>query len=90
MARCTEYQKLQKPTRKHVDKVFLRTATAYRSVSAKSIQIIAGVVSIDIMVKERVKLFNSGRGHIPEVRKAEGKHHYVSGNSVTMDEAFDP
>lgn len=50
-------------------RALLRAACAYRTVSAEALQVVTGVLPIDIMVRERATLHETGNGNRPDVRK---------------------
>lgn len=51
-------------------KMLLRVASAYRTASTRAIQVITGATPIEIMVKERLYLYESRQGHLKEIRIA--------------------
>lgn len=42
----------------------LRVASTYRTVSVEAAQVVSGLVPIDLLIEERVKLYRSGDGHL--------------------------
>lgn len=45
-------------------KMLIRVASAYRTVSAEALQMITGVISIDLMVRERREIYEGARGEV--------------------------
>lgn len=52
-------------------KAALRVISAYRTVSAEAALVIAGMVPLDLLAEERVRLHRSREGHLKEVRVRE-------------------
>lgn len=44
-------------------RILLTAACAYRTVSAEALQVVLGVLPIDLLVKERERLYLSQNGH---------------------------
>lgn len=49
----------------------MRVVSSYRTVSAEALQVIAGIPTIDLLAKERRLLYESGQGHLPQIKKEE-------------------
>lgn len=47
-------------------RTLIRVCSAYRTVSAAAVQVIAGTLPIEIIINEQRELFESGRGHTAE------------------------
>lgn len=52
-------------------KYLLRIASAYRTTSAKAIQVVTGQIPLDLLVDERRRLYDRGNGHLMETKNAE-------------------
>lgn len=50
-------------------KMLLRVTSAYRTVSAKALQVIAGTVPVYLLAEERKNVYESGEGNVPAVRQ---------------------
>lgn len=68
---CIKIRKYRQMIIKTQRKMLIRVTSAYRTVSAKAVQVVAGIIPIDLLVEERQVLYHRREENIQQIKVVE-------------------